>query len=67
MKTGILVALLGVLGVIIGGGMYAAAWHKTIGLGGLVIGVVLLIAGIALSMQKPKSAPAPMTTQGQTT
>jgi hypothetical protein len=67
MKAGIWVAALGVLGVIVGGGMYAADWHRTIGLGGLGIGIILLIAGVALSMQKqkPMAAPAAAPSQSQ--
>ncbi len=60
MNNGYLLAALGVLGVILGAGMYAAAWHKTVGLGGIGIGVVLLVAGfwLARNPMKPMAQPA---------
>ncbi len=51
---------LGILGLVIGGAMYASDWHKTIGLGGIALGIVLLIAGAWLSRSKPMAKPAPM-------
>jgi len=60
MNTGYLLAGLGVIGLILGAGMYAASWHRTIGLGGLAVGVVLLIAGIWMARSKPmKATPQP--------
>jgi len=46
MNTGYIVAVLGVLGVILGAVMYAAQWHKTIGLGGLGLGILLIVVGV---------------------
>jgi len=46
MNTGYAVAVLGVLGVVVGAGMYVAQWHKTIGLGGVALGVVLILVGV---------------------
>jgi len=64
MNTGYPVAGLGILGVVIGAAMYAAKWHRLIGLGGLGLGIVLLVIGIWLAMsQKPK--PAPQASQPQ--
>jgi len=60
MNTGYLLAVLGVIGLILGAGMYAASWHRTIGLGGLAVGVLLLIAGIWMARSKPmKAGPQP--------
>ncbi|MDA4126456.1 MAG: hypothetical protein OK452_04535 [Thaumarchaeota archaeon] len=59
MKLGILLVLLGVLGVVAGVAMYFVDWHRTIGLGGVGLGVVLLVVGGFLYMQKPKTAFAP--------
>jgi hypothetical protein len=59
MKLGILLVLLGVLGVVAGVAMYFMDWHRTIGLGGVGLGVVLLVVGGVLFMQKPKAASAP--------
>jgi hypothetical protein len=57
LNTGYLVAGLGVLGLILGIGMYAASWHRTIGLGGVGVGAVLLLAGIWLARSRPKATP----------
>ena len=58
MNMGYPVAGLGILGVIMGGAMYAARWHRLIGLVGLGLGIVLLVIGLWLAMsQKPKPAP----------
>ena len=46
MNTGYAVAVLGVLGVLLGAVMYAAQWHKTIGLGGVGLGVLLIVVGV---------------------
>jgi hypothetical protein len=56
MNTGYLLAGLGVIGLILGAGMYAADWHRTIGLGGVGLGVVLLLAGIWMARSKPMKA-----------
>jgi len=58
MKTGYAVVLLGVLGVIIGAAMYAAQWHRTIGLGGIGLGILLILVGIWMARSaKPKAMP----------
>ncbi|MDA4119821.1 MAG: hypothetical protein OK436_04470 [Thaumarchaeota archaeon] len=59
MKPGMLLVVLGVIGVVAGVAMYFVDWHRTIGLGGVGLGVVLLVIGGVLSMQKPKTASAP--------
>jgi protein-S-isoprenylcysteine O-methyltransferase Ste14 len=59
LNSGYAVAILGVLGVLVGGGMYAASWHRTIGIGGIVLGAILLIAGVWLSRSGKKAAVAP--------
>ena len=56
MNNGYLVAGLGVLGLIVGAGMYMLDWHKTIGLGGIGLGVVLILAGVWLSRGALKKA-----------
>ena len=58
MNTGYGVAILGILGLIVGIGMYAASWHKTIGLGGVGLGIILLIVGIWYSRQPMKTTAA---------
>ena len=60
MKPGIWLALLGVLGVVIGAAMYLVDWHRTIGLGGVGLGILLVVVGGVLAMQKPKAASAPV-------
>ena len=58
MNTGYAVAVLGVLGVILGGGMYAAQWHKTIGLGGIGLGILLILVGVWMARnEQPKAVP----------
>jgi len=60
MNTGYAVAVLGVLGVILGAGMYAAQWHRTIGLGGLGLGILLILVGVWMARStKPKTMPQP--------
>ena len=61
MKPGIVLAALGIIGVVAGIAMYFMDWHRTIGLGGLGLGIVLLVVGGVLTMQKPKTASAPST------
>ncbi len=55
MKPGIWLAVLGVLGVAIGAAMYLVDWHRTIGLGGVGLGIVLVVVGGVMSMQKQKA------------
>jgi protein-S-isoprenylcysteine O-methyltransferase Ste14 len=58
MNTGYAVAVLGVLGIILGAAMYAIPWHRTIGLGGVGLGVILLLVGVWMARSmKPKAAP----------
>lgn len=59
MKPSIWIALLGILGVVVGSAMYFVDWHRTIGLGGVGVGIVLLVVGGVLAMQKPKTASGP--------
>jgi hypothetical protein len=59
MKPGIILAILGIIGVVAGVAMYFVDWHRTIGLGGVGLGIVLLVVGGVLSMQKQKTASAP--------
>jgi hypothetical protein len=64
MNVGYIVAVLGILGAILGAGMYAASWHKTVGLGGVGVGVVLILVGIWMARgMRPK--PMPETTKAQ--
>jgi len=58
MNTGYAVAVLGVLGVILGVGMYAAQWHRTIGLAGLGLGILLILIGVWMARSvRPKAMP----------
>jgi len=58
MNTGYIVAVLGVLGVILGATMYAAQWHKTVGLGGVGLGILLILVGVWMARSvKPKAMP----------
>ncbi len=59
MNTGYLLAGLGVLGLILGAAMYAYSWHKTIGLGGVGLGVVLILIGIVMARSKPTAGAKP--------
>jgi Na+/phosphate symporter len=64
MKIGMPVTILGILAIIVGGAMYADNYHKTIGLGGIVLGVVLIIIGVILWMMKEKTpTPTPAASQ----
>ena len=49
---------MGVLALIVGGAMEAANYHKTIGWGGIGLGIILVIVGAVWWMMKGKSAPA---------
>ncbi|HXW95423.1 MAG TPA: hypothetical protein VEJ19_06940 [Nitrososphaerales archaeon] len=56
MNTGYAVAVLGLLGAILGAGMYAAQWHKTVGLGGIGLGKLLLIVGVWMTRSEQLKA-----------
>jgi membrane protein DedA with SNARE-associated domain len=56
MGYGIWILILGILAVIIGGAMEAASYHKTVGWGGIGLGIILIIVGAVLMMTKDKSA-----------
>lgn len=62
MNTGYAIAALGVLGAILGAGMYAASWHRTIGLGGVGLGILLILVGVWM-VQSAKPRATPETTQ----
>lgn len=49
--------ILGIIGILLGGALYVAHYHHTIGEAGIALGVVLLIVGVALWMSKGKKAP----------
>ena len=41
-----------------GASLYAADWHRTIGLGGIGLGIVLILAGVYMARStKPTAAP----------
>jgi len=65
MKTGpgMWILILGVLGLIIGGAMYADDYHRTIGTGGIALGVILIILGAAWWVMQGKKAPTTATSQ----
>ena len=56
MKLGIPVTAIGVLGIVIGGAMYAAKYHRTIGLAGIILGAVLFVIGILYWAMKERKA-----------
>ena len=59
MNTGYLVAVLGVLGAILGAAFYALDFHKTIGEGGIGLGIVLILIGVWMARStKPSAMPA---------
>jgi hypothetical protein len=51
MNQGIVVAALGVLAIVVGGAMVALQYHRTIGLGALGLGVILLAGGAFLALR----------------
>ena len=63
MGYGIWVVILGILAIIIGGAMEAASYHKTIGWGGIGLGIILIIVGVVLMMVKDKNATKPAAPQ----
>ena len=63
MGYGVWIAILGILAIIIGGAMEAASYHKTIGWGGIILGIILIILGLAWWMTKERSAPKPAAPQ----
>lgn len=63
MKIGIPVTILGILGIIIGGAMYAAKYHRTIGSAGIVVGAILFVAGIIYWVMIERKALQPKTSQ----
>jgi hypothetical protein len=65
MGLGMWVMILGILGIIIGGALYAgvAGKHNTIGLSGIGLGVILVIVGAAWWMMKDRKAPMATTSQ----
>ncbi len=70
MKIGIGIGAtgLGILAIIVGGAMYAAKYHHTIGETGVALGIVLVIIGLAYWMMKEKPKPAAQAPQpAQTT
>ncbi len=65
METGLgmWIGILGVLVIAVGGIMYAVDYHRTIGLGILGLGIILVIVGTAWWKMKGKKAPMAATTQ----
>jgi membrane protein DedA with SNARE-associated domain len=57
MKIGIWVTILGILALVVGGAMYLADYHRTIGSGGAILGLVLLVVGVAWWTMKDRTAP----------
>jgi len=58
MNTGYALAVLGVLGIVLGAGMYVASWHKTVGLGGIGLGILLILVGVWMARgMRPKAVP----------
>ena len=70
MGYGMWILILGILAIIIGGATYWYPWHRTIGESGLVLGIILIILGVAWWMMKDSKAPkiaAPQPTQSAKT
>jgi membrane protein DedA with SNARE-associated domain len=57
MKMGMWVSILGILAVAVGGVMYLAKFHRTIGEAGVVLGLILLVIGVAWWTWKDRTAP----------
>lgn len=59
MKTGLglWIAILGILGIIIGAAMYMADYHRTIGTIGMILGLILFVVGVWWYMVKDTRAP----------
>jgi len=57
MGIGMWIMILGILGIIIGGAMYGDNYHKTIGLSGIALGIILIVLGAAWWMMKERKAP----------
>ena len=57
---------LGAVGIVIGGAMYASDYHRTIGLGGVVLGIILILGGIWLWRSKPAAKMATPAQSGPT-
>ncbi|MDA4127876.1 MAG: hypothetical protein OK422_00190 [Thaumarchaeota archaeon] len=61
MKNSLLVLGLGVLALVVGGAMYAIDYHRTIGLGGVGLGVLLILGGVAMTRMEKKPVMTPAT------
>jgi uncharacterized membrane protein len=57
MGLGMAAMILGILGIIIGGAFIGDNYHKVIGTIGVIVGVILIIAGLAWWMMKERKAP----------
>jgi uncharacterized membrane protein HdeD (DUF308 family) len=57
MGLGMWIMILGILGIIVGGVMYVYPYHKTTGMYGAILGVVLLILGAVWWMMKERNVP----------
>ena len=54
MKTSIVLYAIGIIVLFAGVAMYALPWHRTIGLGGLVLGILVLAAGAFTTTKERK-------------
>jgi hypothetical protein len=56
MKTSYVLLIIGVLALLAGIGMYVSKWHRSIGLGGTALGVLLLVVGGYMAAREKKPA-----------
>jgi hypothetical protein len=56
MKTSYVLLIIGVLALLAGIGMYVSKWHRSIGLGGTALGVLLLVVGGYIAAREKKPA-----------
>ena len=56
MKTSLVLFILGVLALVAGLSMYVISWHRTIGLAGTGLGIVLLVVGGVMVARERKPA-----------
>lgn len=55
MRTDAILTLSGLAVLAFGGGMAILGWHRTVGLGGVALGIVLIFASLVLRLRSPKN------------
>jgi hypothetical protein len=64
MNSGVGLLALGVLAAVAGAAMYLLGWHHTVGLSGIVLGVILVVLGLVSARKKPTASMQAPTTTG---